>query len=170
MRTENAPFSGSGGTVARQGDLMSSFSKEVFIQAKPEEVWKVLSDIGEIHTWNPGVIDSHLTSESGQGIGTARYCDLGGGNYLDESVVVWDPDRALTMRITGTNLPFKSADIRFTLREEGEGTAVTVSPLYELKYGVIGRVFDALYVKRTYEKGMQSLLQGLKENIEAGNE
>jgi hypothetical protein len=95
---------------------------------------------------------------------------LGGGNYLDERVVVWVPERALTMRITGTNLPFKSADIRFTLREEGEGTVVTVSPLYELKYGVIGRAFDALYVKRTYEKGMLSLLQGLKENIEAGNE
>jgi carbon monoxide dehydrogenase subunit G len=44
---------------------MSSFSKEVFIKARPEEVWKVLSDIGEIHAWNPGVIDSHLTSESG---------------------------------------------------------------------------------------------------------
>jgi carbon monoxide dehydrogenase subunit G len=149
---------------------MSSFSKEVFIQAKPEEVWKVLSDIGEIHAWNPSVIDSRLISESGQGVGAARFCDLGDGNYLDESVVIWDPDRALTMRITGTNLPFKSADIRFTLREEGEGTVVTVSPLYELKYGVIGRAFDALYVKGTYEKGMQSLLQGLKENIEARNE
>lgn len=149
---------------------MSSFSTEVFIQAKPEEVWKVLSDIGEIHTWNPGVIDSHVTSEPDQGVGAARFCDLGGGNYLDESVVVWDPKRALTMRITDTNLPFKSADIRFSLQEEGEGTVVEVSPLYELKYGVIGRAFDALYVKRTYEKGMQSLLQGLKENIEAGHE
>ena len=80
------------------------------------------------------------------------------------------PGESQTMRITGTNLPFKSADIRFTLREKDEGTAVTVSPLYELKYGVIGRAFDALYVKRTYEKGMQSLLQGLKEIIEVGNE
>ena len=77
---------------------MSTFSTHIHIQAPPEEVWAALADIGEIYVWNPGVQSSHLTSDAGEGIGTARYCDLGGGNYLDERVVVWEPSQALTMR------------------------------------------------------------------------
>ena len=34
---------------------------------------------------------------------------------MHEEVVRHEPGRALTMRITETNLPFQSADIRFTL-------------------------------------------------------
>ena len=69
-------------------------------------------------------------------------------NYLDECVVAWDPQQALIMRITGTNLPIKSADIRFTLWPENGGTVVQVSPLYELKYGTLGRLLDAMYLHR----------------------
>ena len=70
------------------------------------------------------------------------------------------------MRVTGTNLPFKSADIRFTLAPEDGWTRVQVSPLYELKYGLLGRLLDKVYVRRSYEKGMVDLLQGLKEYVE----
>jgi hypothetical protein len=145
---------------------MSSFSANTFTQAEPEAVWKVLADIGRIYIWNPGVESSHLTSEASQGVGTARFCDLGGGNYLDENVVSWEPNRALTMRITKTNLPFRSADIRFTLREENGGTVVEVSPLYELKYGLIGKLMDGLFIGHTYKRGMENLLEGLKNHIE----
>jgi carbon monoxide dehydrogenase subunit G len=145
---------------------MSSFSVKIQINAKPDDVWKALSDIGNIYVWNPGVKNSHLTSDVTEGIGTARYCDLGSSNYLDESVVKWESNRALTMRVTGTNLPFKSIDIRFTLREEKGGTEVEVSPVYELKFGVIGKALDALYVKKSYEKGMKNLLLGLKNHVE----
>jgi carbon monoxide dehydrogenase subunit G len=131
---------------------MSTFITQIDIKAPPDKVWAALSDIGNIYLWNPGVISSYLTSDSGAGVGTARYCDLGGGNYLDESVVVWEPDQALTMRVTGTNLPFKEVDIRFTLRAKNSGTLVQVSPLYELKYGIIGRALDILYVKGPIKK------------------
>ncbi len=52
-----------------------------------------------------------------------------------------DPARSfpsLTLRITETNMPFKRADIRFTLDERGESTVVTVSPEYKLKFGFLG--------------------------------
>ena len=145
---------------------MSSFSVKTHISAPIETVWEVLADIGNIHAWHPGVINSHLTTEQTDGPGTARYCNLGGRNFLNELVVAWEPTQSMTVRITDTNLPFKTADIRFTLQEEMGGTFVEVSPVYQLKFGILGKALDALYVKKTYERGMQTLLRGLKDYIE----
>ena len=80
--------------------------------------------------------------------------------------MTWQPGEQLTMRIVGTNMPFETADVRFYLRSDGNKTVVTVSPEYRLKYGPLGSLMDRFYVRGTYEKGMDSLLQGLKEHVE----
>jgi len=148
---------------------MSEFTESIQISAQPEVVWAALADIGNISEWNPGVKHSEQTSTGEVNVGATRRCDLGGRNYLDEEVVVFEPHRNMTIRITDTNLPFKSADIRFTLRADGGNTIVTVSPNYELKFGAIGRILDALMVRGQYRKGMRGLLQGLKAFVEADN-
>jgi uncharacterized protein YndB with AHSA1/START domain len=145
---------------------MGSFATDTRIEAPVSEVWRALGEIGDIYRWNPGVRASHTTSEEEAGLGATRYCDLGGKNYLDEEVVTWQPNEKLTMRITGTNLPFETADIRFTLHPEDDGTVVTVSPLYKLRYGVMGEMLDRVYVRKSYQKGMEALLAGLKEHVE----
>lgn len=146
---------------------MSSFATDVHIEAPVLAVWSKLAAIGEIHRWNPGVVASHVTTEAAQGVGSARHCDLGGKNYVDEAVVEWEPGARLTMRVTGTNLPFKRADIRFRLEEEGSGTRLTVSPDYALKFGPVGRLLDLLIVRRRYSKGMRALLRGLQRDLES---
>ena len=74
--------------------------------------------------------------------------------------------RLLTMRIVNSNVPLKTADIRFTLSAEGDGTAVTVAPEYSLKGGILGQLIDALVVRRMYVRGMEALLSGLKKHVE----
>ena len=145
---------------------MHQFQVETVINAPRTAVWQALADIGNIYQWNPGVRASHSTSDAGTGVGATRYCDLGGSNYLDEEVVHWQPNEAVTMRITGTNLPFATADIRFMLREEGDGTAVSVSPIYQLKFGLLGKLLNAVYVNKNYKQGMIALLAGLKKFVE----
>ena len=146
---------------------MGSFKRSIEINAPVASVWEVLADIGSIADWNPGVVQSYVTGDRAGEVGAARHCDLGGKNYLDEEVVEWDEGRLLTIRVVGSNMPFKTADIRFTLSPEGEGTAVTVAPDYSLKGGVLGRLMDALVVRRMYIRGMESLLSGLKRHVEA---
>lgn len=145
---------------------MSTFSEQIMIRAPREAVWAALADIGKIHEWNPGVRDSRRTSEQAEGVGATRYCDLGGRNYLDESVVVWEPNERLTMRIDRTNLPFARADVRFMLADQDDATHVTVSPDYALKFGPLGRILDRFFVGPTYAKGMRALLAGLKSHVE----
>ena len=146
---------------------MATFTAETRIAAPPEAVWDVLADIGAIHTWNPGVVDSRVTSQSGEGVGASRHCDLGGKNYLDEDVVEWSPNEGITFRIVGSNMPFDRADIAFRLHPDGSGTRVTVSPDYAMKFGPLGKLMDALMVRRMYRKGMGELLDGLREHVES---
>ncbi len=147
---------------------MAGFTREIKVNAPIEQVWEALDDIGSISRWNPGVVRSHVTTDKTRGVGAGRYCDLGGKNYLDEQVVEWEPGKALTMRVIGTNLPFQTADIRFRLQPEHDATMVTVSPEYTLKCGLAGRILDVLFVRHMYKKGMTALLAGLKAHVEQG--
>ena len=148
---------------------MATFTVETIIEAPVSKVWSVLADIGSIAIWHPGVAHSHLLSKEANGLNASRYCDLGGHNYLKEKVVTWDVERHLTFRITSTNLPFRTADIRFTLSPTPKGTIVTVSPVYTLKFGLLGGVLDYLMVHRRYKAGMCELLSGLKQYIEGNS-
>jgi uncharacterized protein YndB with AHSA1/START domain len=145
---------------------MGTFTKTIVIDAPPAAVWAALADIGSIHVWNPGVVASRTTTPAADGLGASRRCELGGRNYLDEQVVEWIPERIITMRITATNLPFKSADVRFTLERQGQKTSVDVSPIYALKFGALGKILDAVAVRSRYQQGMARLLHGLKTHVE----
>ncbi len=148
---------------------MATFTVETIINAPVGKVWSVLADIGSIAAWHPGVVRSHLLSEEETGLNASRYCDLGGNNYLKEQVVTWDVEQRLTFRITSTNLPFRTADIRFTLSPTPKGTIVAVSPDYTLKFGLFGGMLDYLMVRRRYKAGMRQLLSGLKQYIEGNS-
>lgn len=145
---------------------MSEFTESIRIAAAPEIVWRTLADIGSISDWNPGVEHSRQTSHGAVDIGARRHCDLDDKHYLDEEVTAFEPCRWMTVRITGTNLPLRTAEIRFALVADTDDTLVTVSPVYRLKFGIFGSVLDALVVRRRYRKGMRQLLRGLKEHIE----
>ena len=81
-------------------------------------------------------------------------------------MVEWEEGSRLTFQIIGTNLPFKNADIRFLLTDDGGSTIVTVSPDYSLKFSLFGKTLDALFIRRMYSKGMKALLRGLKKHVE----
>jgi hypothetical protein len=45
---------------------------------------------------------------------------------------------------------------------------LAVSPVYSLKFGPLGALMDRLMVRRSYAKGMEDLLIGLKSAVEGG--
>lgn len=148
----------------KRAGAKSSFSVSVVMNASAQEVWNVLADIGTISQWHPGVKASHLISDT-QGLGSGRHCDLGGGKFLEEQVITWQPKEVLTFHITKTNLPMQ-ADINFFLEQQTGGTRVEVKPEYTVSYGLLGLVLDTFFIRRNYRKGMQTLLAGLKQHVE----
>ena len=146
---------------------MSSFSKFIEIDAPDRRVWEVLSDIGTIAEWDPGVVNSYTTSRARRGMDATRHCELRGDKYLDEIVTDWKTRKKLTTRVIETNLPFEEAETQFHLKPTEEQTSVGVRTEYTLKYGAIGRLLDKLYFRRKYEDAIETLLIGLKEYCEA---
>jgi uncharacterized protein YndB with AHSA1/START domain len=146
---------------------MSTFTERTTIDAPRRDVWAALADIGEIATWNPGLIGSHRTNDI-DGLGGTRHCDISTKHSLTEHVVEFEPGTAITFRITDSTLPFKTADIAFTLTDTAQQawTEVAVSPTYTLKYGPIGRILNTVAVRRNYRAGMRELLEGLKRHLE----
>lgn len=146
---------------------MSTFTERTTIDAPRQEVWAALADIGNIATWNPGLIGSHRTNDI-DGLGGTRHCDISAKHSLTEHIVEFEPGTAITFRITDSTLPFKTADIVFTLTDSAQQarTELTVSPTYTLKYGALGRILNTVAVRRTYRAGMRELLEGLKRHLE----
>jgi len=146
---------------------MSTFTERTTIDAPREDVWAALANIGTIAAWNPGLIGSRRTNDI-DGLGGARHCDLSAKHSLTEHVVEFEPGTAITFRVTDSTLPFKTADIAFTLTDELQQarTEVTVSPTYTLKYGSLGRILNTVAVRRNYRAGMRELLEGLKRHVE----
>ena len=152
---------------------MSKFTIQVKINAPKHKVWEVLADIGGIYKWNPGVVHSYSTSEENRGEGATRHCDLqtvGGKRfgYLEERTVDWREGEGYKIDIYGSNLPIKSNVIEFTVKAYGDGTIVSVSPEYAIKYGLLGSLINRLFLQRKLQQAMEGLLAGLKYHVETG--
>lgn len=153
---------------------MSRFNVETRIDAPREKVWEVLSDLGSIYKWNPGVSHSYSTSEAGSGEGATRHCDLQSGTksigYLEERAFDWRDGEGFKIDIYESNLPIKRNIIEFTLSDTDGGTVVSLTPDYQLKFGVLGWLMDKLIARRQLKKGMKGLLDGLRYHVETGRE
>ncbi|MCH7578570.1 MAG: SRPBCC family protein, partial [Chloroflexi bacterium] len=112
---------------------MGAFSTEIRINAPKEKVWGVLADLGGIYKWNPGVSHSRSTSEAGGGEGATRHCDLANPKgYLEERAFDWREGEGFKIDIYESSLPIERNVVEFTLRADGDGTIVSVSPDYRL--------------------------------------
>lgn len=146
---------------------------ELLIEASKERVWEALGDFGNNYLWNPAVVHSHSTSEAPNGVGATRHCDLTISKAsIEERVVGWVENEEMRIEIFDGRRtpPFKEAWGRITLEEvpDGGGTLTKMRIHYDLKYGILGGVFDRFMVRTQYGKGLKLALAGLKYHVETG--
>ena len=149
---------------------MGSFTTSVRIEAPKERVWEVLSDLGSIYKWNPGITHSYTTSDAATGENAMRQCDLPDGGFLRERAFNWNEGEGFTINVYETSLPMKESFVDFRATPEGDATVVKLKMDYKLKFGPVGALLDAVFVGRQARKGMTDLLTGLKEYVETGKQ
>jgi carbon monoxide dehydrogenase subunit G len=149
---------------------MTSIRTEIRINAPREKVWTVLADLGAIQQFNPGVKKSYYTSESRQGVGASRVCELRPLGAIEESALDWQEGKSFTLDIRPLSKapPFKKATGRFQLDSVGQKTRVALDIDYTLRFGLLGRLLDALMVRPQFRKAVPELLLGLKHHVETG--
>lgn len=152
---------------------MTVYNREVWIDASKEKVWEVIADFGNIYLFNPTIAKSYLTSDKTSGLGTTRQCNFEGINaHIKERIVSYKEGESMRVEIyDGKGAPpFKTAFGSFFLQEEDGGTLVKGIFEYELKFGPIGILMDALMVKPKFSGAWDGVLAGLKKHVETGQE
>ncbi len=131
------------------------------IDARPSAVWEVLADFPNIADWNGGVTKSYSTSESDQGVGATRHCDLAPIGALEETIIAWEPDRRMVVRIdSAARLPIKSGEVTFTLSAADGATPTELRYAYEPKFGPIGSLLGPV-IDRQLITGFEGFLADL---------
>lgn len=144
---------------------MATIYNKITINASPEEIWNVLADPTRLDQYDPVTKKSELISKIANGLGAERKCETATGWFKDK-ITDFHPYERLTFTLTGCNQPMKSLEHSYTLKKIGNQTEVSQVMKYTMKFGIIGKLMDALMGKHQSDKQIKVFFKGLKEYIE----
>lgn len=152
---------------------MTTFKKQVIIEDSQEAVWGIVSNLGDIYKFHPGVRKSYYTTDAEVGIGAARICELHPAGIIKETVQQWYEGSGFLLQIDPIEKapPVKEFTGHFQLERVGTNrTSVSLTIKYDMKLGLIGDLLNKLIIRSKMEEGIDALLKGLKVHIERGLE
>lgn len=154
-------------TAPRQGRT------ELVIEASPPRIWSILEDSSRLPEWVP-LVREVTRHEAREGPGTVRHCNVQFGTkrgYMVERCIEAVPERRLVHAVDDDSLGFNRmfADYTFALELEPEGaerTRVACEAFYEPR-GLVGKVMNALLMRRKFAGARDQILSGLKRAAES---
>jgi ribosome-associated toxin RatA of RatAB toxin-antitoxin module len=146
---------------------MATLCNEIIIDALIEKVWEALSKIEELEKYDPTVKRSRALTPAGSGIGAIRKVDMKDGkNWFEEKVTIWKQNDALTYELTACSFPIQQLKHGYRFEQIGYQTKVSQVMEYKVKYGLIGKILDALMIRKQSDAGIKKFFAGLKSYIE----
>ena len=145
---------------------MTTLRHQILINAPVDAVWKVLADLAAVQNYNPGVASARIVSERGDGVGAARRCELKPKGWVEERVWEFSPPRSLGLEVTASEWPLVFMKWKTELERDGESTRVTQELHYELKFGPIGALLNALVMRRKLNQSVRAVFDNLKRYVE----
>src|SRR5262245_29485483 len=145
---------------------MTLLRNSIHIEAPPERVWAALARLDALHEYDPSISRSEILSKR-EGIKASRQCDIRAGGWFRERVTIWEPNGEIEFTLYDCTLPVRELRHHYRLIEEKGGTRVEQTQEYTLKFGAMGSVLDALFVRRKWDAGVKSFFLGLKRYMEA---
>ena len=143
---------------------MALVQRNVLIEASPLQTMELLSDAIRWPDWYPGMtqidIDAPFPDKGGKV--TFKVSSAGVSMKITETVLEFEPAKLQLLEMEG----MLSGRARWELTPEGSGTRLTTTFDYALPGGVLGRIADALIVKRMNSKSLEGGLANLKELAE----
>lgn len=145
---------------------MAEIARTRTIAAAPQEVWNVLADFGALSTWVDRADHSSILVHGPDGgpIGTSRRVQMG-RNTLVETIVEFDPPHALAYEIDGLPKQLGRVTNRWTLRPQGDETAVTLTSPVEIGSGPLRQLAER-GVCRVMAHESDGMLAGLAKRLE----
>ncbi len=142
---------------------------EAGIDLPLERAWELLRDLERAKHYVPGVTDVELTSERTEGLGASRRVITDRGP-MDETVVRWNEGRGFVIRLhrddEGPPPPFAEASFEYALEPAGDACRIRTALSYTPRWGLPGRVLDALVLRRATQRMARQVAEGLARHYE----
>ena len=129
-----------------------------------ERIWAALTNIEELEKYDPTVLKSTATTALKSGIGAARKVNMKDGkNWFEEKCTVLKTHDALTYELTACSFPAHALKHSYSFENMGGGKVKVKQEMqYQMKFGFLGKIMDALMVRKQSDKGIKAFMAGLK--------
>jgi uncharacterized protein YndB with AHSA1/START domain len=143
---------------------MAIVQHSVQINASPQETMALLSDASRWPDWYPGMTKIDIAAPYPEEGGKVAFKVKSAGISMPitETVLDYQPDKLQVFEMDG----MLSGRARWELTPEGAGTRLTTTFDYALPGGVLGKLADALIVKRINGKSLEQGLNNFKALVE----
>ncbi|MEQ1876709.1 MAG: SRPBCC family protein [Bdellovibrionia bacterium] len=145
---------------------MGRFQNQILINAPIEKVWSVLADVEAVKNYNPLVASAKRTSDNKEGLGCSRYCEFKPSGFAKERVIAFNPKSQISFEVVESSWPVKSMKWSTHLKAQGSSTLMTQDLEYETKFGILGKVMDAVIMKRKLQQSVGDIFSSLKKYVE----
>lgn len=142
---------------------MITFSKSVFIDRPPQEVFEFASDPTNDPKWRDSAVSAEWISEGPPGVGSKlRSVDKLIGREIESTaeITAWDPPNKYGQKAEGGPIPF---EMTISLEPQDGGTLLKLDGQAEA--GGFFKMAEGL-VGKQLKKQLEKDLQGLKEVME----
>ncbi len=146
---------------------MATIKNEITINAPIEKIWSLLTDLEMLDKYDPTVKKATLISTEKTGIGAKRKVNmLDGKNWFDEKITVFKNNEDLTYQLTDCTFPMKNLKHSYSFEKIGTQTKVKQVMEYTVKFGLFGKLLDALMIRKQSDIGIKKFFSGLKNYAE----
>ncbi|GDX53109.1 hypothetical protein LBMAG27_21560 [Bacteroidota bacterium] len=146
---------------------MTTLNNEITINAPVEKIFHALAEMEGLENLDPNVKKSTSLSNIKSGMNAKRKVDMiDGKNWFEEKVTAIKQNESLTYELTACSFPVKSLKYTYTVEKADNQTRVKQAMTYEIKFGLLGKLLDALMIRKQYNKGIQGFFLGLKSFAE----
>ena len=146
---------------------MATLHNEIIVNASIDKVWTMLTNLELLDKYDPTVKKSTLVSSEKTGIGAKRkVLMLDGKNWFEENVTVFKFNEALTYQLTDCSFPIQGLKHSYSFEKLGNQTKVKQVMEYTVKFGLLGKLLDAMMIRKQTESGIKKFFGGLKAYAE----
>ena len=143
---------------------MAIVQRNVQIKASPQETMALLADASRWPDWYPGMTEINVAAPFPEKGGKVAFKVKSAGMSMPitETVLDYQPDKLQLFQMEG----MLSGRACWELTPEGDGTRLTTTFDYALPGGALGKVADALMVRRMNDQSLEEALNNFKALVE----
>lgn len=137
-----------------------------------DKAWQQLQDFSIPHCYIPDLHKTQIKTKEKNGVGASRRV-TGKYGILDETITEWSEGKGFTIRLhKGDKAPTPFSQAEFTYRIDkldDKQCKLTTTMIYELPWGIIGKLLNALLFGRIVRGNIRDVVLGMKGFYETGN-